>query len=103
MILKSRQAVLSIIEQATWLSERSSRAAFRFIDATNEAFSLLEKNPEIGHHYQFTSKRLSQVRIWRISGFKEHLIFYRPYPQGVEILDVIHGKRDIRPILEELL
>jgi hypothetical protein len=32
-------------------------------------------------------------------GFEKHLIFYRPRPEGVEILDVIHGARDIEALV----
>ena len=30
-----------------------------------------------------------------IAGFDSHLIFYRPFESGVEIIRVIHAKRDI--------
>ena len=47
--------------------------------------------------------RLAGVRVWRVSGFEKHLIFYRPNPEGVEILDVIHGARDIEALVFGLL
>lgn len=99
MILKRRQATLSIIEQAYWIAEDSPEAADRFIDAAEASFSFLEKSPEIGREYEAKNKRLSGVRVWRVSGFEKHLIFYRPHPEGVEILDLIHGARDIEALL----
>ncbi|MBV8486648.1 MAG: hypothetical protein JO161_00080 [Planctomycetaceae bacterium] len=30
---------------------------------------------------------------------EKHLIFYRPCPEGIEILDVIHGARDIEALV----
>ena len=45
MILKRRQASLSLIEQAYWISEESPETADRFIDATAASFSFLESNP----------------------------------------------------------
>ena len=91
MILKCRQASLSLIEQAYWISEESPETADRFIDAAAASFSFLENNPEIGREYEARNVRLAGVRVWRVSGFEKHLIFYRPNPEGVEILDVIHG------------
>ena len=91
MILKRRQASLSLIEQAYWISEESPETADRFIDAAAASFSFLENNPEIGREYEARNVRLAGVRVWRVSGFEKHLIFYRPNPEGVEILDVIHG------------
>ena len=77
----------------------SPETADRFLDAAAASFSLLEKNPEIGRVYEARDARLADVRVWRISGFEKHLIFYRPRPEGVEILDVIHGARDIEALV----
>ena len=49
--------------------------------------------------YEGRDARLADIRVWRISGFEKHLIFYRPCPKGVEILDVIHGARDIETLV----
>ena len=99
MILKRRQARHSLIEQAYWISEESPESADRFIDAAAASFSFLEKNPEIGRVYEAKNARLAGVRVWRISGFEKHIIFDRPRPEGVEILDVIHGARDLEALL----
>ena len=32
--------------------------------------------------------------MWRITGFDNYLIFYRPVEGGVEIIRVLHAKRD---------
>lgn len=37
----------------------------------------------------------------RIKGFEDYLIFYRPLADGVEIVRVLHGKRNIPTILED--
>src|SRR5512135_2317707 len=103
MILKRREASLSLIEQAYWISEESPETADRFIDAAAASFSFLESTPEIGREYEARNERLAGVRVWRISGFEKHLIFYRPHPEGVEILDVIHGARDIEALVSGLL
>ena len=102
MILKRSRAILSIIEQAGWISEESPDAAFRFLEAVDETFALILRNPEIGRQYQPISRRLTGVRIWRVSGFEKILIFYRPHAEGVEILDLIHGSRDLPAILKDL-
>ena len=35
------------------------------------------------------------VRMWRVTGFPSHLIFYRQTEGGIEIIRVLHAKRDI--------
>ena len=44
-----------------------------------------------------TSERL---RTWLSPAFRNYLIFYRELPDGVEIVRVLHGARDIQRILE---
>jgi plasmid stabilization system protein ParE len=103
MILKRRKAVSSIIEQANWISDESPDSAFRFLEAVDETFALLLQNPEMGRQYQSISRRLAEVRVWRVSGFEKILIFYRPHAKGIEILDLIHSSRDLSPILKDLV
>jgi toxin ParE1/3/4 len=38
--------------------------------------------------------------MWRIAGFDQYLIFYRPTESGVEIIRVIHGKRDVEDLFD---
>jgi toxin ParE1/3/4 len=35
-----------------------------------------------------------------MSGFRNHLIFYRPIDDGIEIVRVLHGARDWQNLLE---
>ena len=43
---------------------------------------------------------LAETRMFRVKGFTKHLIFYRPIKNGVEIIRVIHGARDIESLFE---
>jgi toxin ParE1/3/4 len=45
--------------------------------------------------------RLAGLRVGRVEGFEKHLIFYRPGDDGVEIIRVLHGARDIDSVLDE--
>jgi toxin ParE1/3/4 len=103
MILKRRKAVLSINEQTDWIIEENPEVALRFVESVESSFALLEKNPEMGRPLRSLSRRLTGVRIWRVSDFEKYLIFYRPVEDGIEVLDVIHGSRDLPMILEDLL
>jgi len=39
--------------------------------------------------------------VWPIKGFKNYLIFYRPIEQGVEIVRVLHGARDMPSVFKD--
>jgi toxin ParE1/3/4 len=43
---------------------------------------------------------LADLRVWRIEGFEKHLIFYRQTPDGIDVVRILHGARDIDSVLE---
>ena len=73
------------------------------MDTTETTFEQLEAMPGMGHLYASTDRRLAGVRVWSVKGFPKHLIFYRPSENGIEILHLIHGVRDIPAVLAEEL
>jgi toxin ParE1/3/4 len=88
-------------EQSGYLAEHANlEVALRFHDAASETFSFLARNPNVGALRESANPVLAGVRIWRVSGFEKHLIFYRPVEGGVEVVRVLHGHRDIDAFLE---
>lgn len=75
-------------------------AAGRFLDAAEFTFMELAKQPELGRSRKFSDARLKNLRSFRIKGFENYLIFYRPSVAGVEILHVLHGARDLEAFFE---
>jgi toxin ParE1/3/4 len=39
--------------------------------------------------------------MWSIRGFQNYIVFYRPLEDGVDVVRVIHGARDIQAIFDE--
>ncbi len=74
----------------------------RFLHAAESAFHRLARFPEMGSRYASDNPSLADMRTWPIPRFPKHLIFYRPLPGGVEIVRVLHGERDLQPLLEEV-
>lgn len=56
--------------------------------------------PELGSLREFTHPSLAQVRVWRVQDFRNHLVFYRPFQSGIEVVRVLHGARDIPVIFD---
>jgi len=54
--------------------------------------------PGMGRTRSFKHKDLAGLRSWKVEGFSNYLIFYFARPNGVEILRVIHGARNIYKI-----
>ena len=104
MILKRRQASLSLIEQAYWISEESPETADRFIDAAAASFSFLENNPEIGREYEARNVRLAGVRVWRVSASRSTLSFIAPTRKALRSwLASSTAHRDIEALVFSLL
>ncbi len=75
--------------------------ALRFYDAAATTFAELARMPGMGERRNSRNPRLADVRTWRIGGFENHLIFYRPSGVDIEIIRILHAARDIRRILDE--
>jgi toxin ParE1/3/4 len=94
------RAIRDLADLAVYLAEESgsSDLAFRFLDAAEAGFEQLAAMPEIGVAREYRDPELAGVRMWRIAGFDHYLIFYRPTRSGVEIIRVLHAKRDIEAL-----
>jgi toxin ParE1/3/4 len=51
--------------------------------------------PGMGRRYESSHPRLAAVRVWPVKGFRNHLIFYRPIENGIEVVHLFHGARDL--------
>ncbi|MGK7915835.1 MAG: type II toxin-antitoxin system RelE/ParE family toxin [Prochloraceae cyanobacterium] len=100
-IVRYPQALLDIEELAVYIAQDNPQAAFKFVDATEQAFKQLQKTPEIGALRTFNNPRLDNMRVWPVSGFRKHLIFYRLSQKTIEILRVLHSARDLENIFQE--
>lgn len=98
------QAKLDLINHAVYLvTERSPETAERFVDEAEAAFTQLAGQPQMGWQRTFRNRRLSGLRVWRVKEFTDYLIFYLPLDDGVDIIRVLYGRRDLDNVLEDEL
>ncbi len=98
---KRPQVIRDLIELATYIGEDNLDASDRFLAAAESTFQQLGKMPGMGKLCKFSHPSLANVRQQSIKGFKNYLVFYQTTDNGVEIIRVIHGARDIQAIFEE--
>ncbi len=98
-ILIRPAADTEIDEQATYIAEENLGAAIRFLNAAEQTFNELAESPGLGRKWESPDERLEGIRVWRVQGFENRLIFYRPIKQGIEVLHVFHGARDLPNLL----
>ena len=101
-ILRRRRADQDVVEQVDYyLEEGVDAVALRFLDAVDAACHRLRDHPEVGPVRKVQNPRLAGLRLWFVPDFPEHLIFYRVTEETVEILRILHAKRDVDSILLE--
>src|SRR5438128_769511 len=100
IIIKKPRAEQDLLDHYLYIGKDNLQAAERFLKAAEKALFLLAKFPNMGQSWDFESPRLTAIRSWPIPKFKNYLVFYRPVDDGIEVLHVLHAKRDIRTILE---
>jgi plasmid stabilization system protein ParE len=74
--------------------------AKRFREAIESAHAQLAETPRMGAPAKVRQRKHSDIRIWRVREFEEHLIAYKPRRGGVGIERIIHAKQDYRRILK---
>jgi toxin ParE1/3/4 len=98
-IRRTRQAKRDLIEIATHIGNDSPRHAARFLHAARADIRKLAAMPGIGSLRELHNARLIGTRSWPISGFRNYLVFYRPLDDGIEVVRVPHGARDVDQIV----
>lgn len=83
-----------------YLLEDALDAASRFLDAVDDSIESLCRTPEIGAPKQFKNPILAGLRSWAVKGFEETRIYYVVHDDVLRVVRVLHGKRDIKKILE---
>lgn len=85
--------------QSIWeyVAQYNIEAANRLIKEITGKFTLLRDYPHVGREQ---NNLLVNLRSFTI---KDYLIFYQPFENGVEILRVLHGSRNVESIFESFL
>jgi toxin ParE1/3/4 len=81
------------------VKEASLDVALGFFDAACSTFALLATQPNMGWRSRVKYPGLATLRVFRVTGFEQMLILYRPLSEGVDILRVVNGSRNLRALL----
>jgi len=96
---RARQDLVDIFRY--YAREAGFRVAQRFFAQAEPTFTRLAGMPGMGTHYEHDHPALAGVRFFPVSRFRKYLVFYRSVADGIEIVRVLHGARDIATILAE--
>ena len=87
----SRRDLLQILD---YIAQDNPQAATRFVDQIEQKCHSLAESPDMGFP---RNELLPQLRVWPVGNY---LVFYRPADDGIEVVRVVHGARDIPKLFE---
>jgi toxin ParE1/3/4 len=93
-VFRTSQADADLTQIALHIAEHNPEAADRWLDLLNEKCQALSRMPEIGR------KRFDLADGLRSLVVNNYVIFYRPVSNGIEVIRVLHGARDIPALFD---
>jgi toxin ParE1/3/4 len=102
-VLKREAARRDLIQQWVWYAENAGiDVADRFLTAVDLTLGILASQPESGSRTLMSKTELQEMRRFPVSdGFEKILLFYFPLRDGVDLVRVVHGDRDLRRLFVE--
>lgn len=92
----SRAAGQDLLEIIDWIAAANPDAAIRMRDRLDAAFTRLAARPGLGHLRNDLVAPAAGVRFWPVG---RYLVIYRPAVDGIDIVRVLSGYRDIASLL----
>jgi toxin ParE1/3/4 len=83
---RTPRALVDLVEHYEYLGRDGLDAAERFLVAVEAAFERLSTMPGIGAPLEVSDLRLSGMRRWAVSGFRNHLIFYLERGDRIQVV-----------------
>ena len=81
-----------------YLTDQNLPARFR--DAVQHTVDSLREHPLVGARYRSSKPELQNLRSWPVAGFEAVRIYYLAATDAIHLIRILHGKRDVKPILE---
>lgn len=92
-----------LIAQWVWYAENAGiETADRFLQAAANTASMFPVHPEAGYRFLVPRPELQGMRrIPLADGFGKILLFYFPLADGIDMIRVVYGNRDLERLLME--
>jgi toxin ParE1/3/4 len=92
-ILRTADSRADVVDILLYIRRDNRRAARKVRDAIDETLDFLVEFPHVGTN---RDELLSGMRSFPVKRYRNYVIFYRPRPDGIEVIRVLHGARDLR-------
>ena len=88
-VTRRPHAEVDILEIWGYIAEDSVVAADRWVDKLDEKFALWATQPMMGRARDELSPGIRSL------AFGRYVVFFQPVPDGIDVVRVLHGSRDI--------
>lgn len=102
-VLRSSRAEQDLLEIVEYIAQDRISAAIRFAESVESAVEHLSAHPQAGRVYPIKLKQSIAIRVWVLSGFENYLLFYTPIVNGIHVLRIIDGRREIPNLLKLMI
>jgi len=92
-------AKADIFDIWSYIAEDNEGAANRVEEAIYEACALVAEAPLRGHARPDLTGR--PLRFWTLTRYPNYMVVYRPGTAPLQVVAILHGKRDARRILKK--
>lgn len=93
-VIRSEQAQQDLEVILDYLDIQSTQAADRFATKFDQTCNLHAQHPQIGMSAEQYATNLRHFTV------ANYAIFYRPLEDGIEVIRIIHGARDLPKLFE---
>ncbi|MGA8430288.1 MAG: type II toxin-antitoxin system RelE/ParE family toxin [Candidatus Sulfotelmatobacter sp.] len=102
-VLYRQAATDDIVRQFRYYLVEQDRPdiAVRFREAVRNTVNSLRARPFVGARYRSRNPELRSLRSWPVAGFEAIRIYYVADPDEIHVVRILHGKRDLRRVLEQ--
>ncbi|MEB3151638.1 MAG: type II toxin-antitoxin system RelE/ParE family toxin [Sphaerospermopsis sp.] len=91
----SKLAVQDLNEICEFIGQTNTKAATQLFDNIRQKCQLVSSFPNMGKDYSWVASDLRGFMV------NDYILFYYPLENGIEIVRVIYGKRDLKAVFEE--
>jgi toxin ParE1/3/4 len=90
------QAEIDLIDIWQFIADDSIERADSFLDSIDNTVKNLVRMPNMGRSREEIARNLRSFPVGN------YVVFYRIIEEGIEVLRVLHGSRDIKRFFEEI-
>jgi toxin ParE1/3/4 len=94
-VVQTRRSRSDLVEILLYIRRDNHRAARRLLDTIHDKLQLLAEFPGLGQPREDLGRSLRSFPIG------DYLLFYRPMKDGIQLVRVLHGRRDLRKLFRK--